>query len=46
MGILRTELKNVAKGTNEFKVNMKDFSNVVGKVISLVEDIYVAYFQF
>ena len=46
LGILRQELKAVTKGSNEFKVNMKDFGTVMGKVISLVEDIYVAYFQF
>lgn len=46
LGILRKELKYVVTGKNEFKINMKDFSTVMGKVISLVEDIYVAYFQF
>jgi len=44
LGILRKELKDVVTGRNEFKVNMKDFSTVMGKVISLIEDIYVACF--
>ena len=42
--ILREELKNISNETLDFKVNLKEFSIIMGSVISLAEDIYVAYY--
>lgn len=46
LSTLRQELKNIANETHQFKFNAKEFTRLMGAVISLAEDIYVAYYQF